>query len=114
MNSGLDDKAFLTRHLGVLLAFLFFVWTIGVQAQGLPGGGDPSALAEFGDWSLATATDSSADGSTSPGEAPAQHLTPELPPLKLSSHALTQLAFDGPRSRMISYPGLSQAPPSTL
>ncbi|MEX0605326.1 MAG: hypothetical protein WD623_16410 [Marinobacter sp.] len=110
MSFRLDDKINLTRNLAALLAFVFVVWTAGAHA--FPAYEDTSASSVLVDWH--GLSDSSSDGSSPIGDAPLQLFKSEFPPLNLTSRARVQLAFDGPRLRLISYPGLSQGPPSLL
>ncbi|WP_152206491.1 hypothetical protein [Marinobacter changyiensis] len=108
MNFRLDDKLNLPRSLIVLLAVVFLVWTAGAHA--LPAYEEPSASSLLVD--AHGITQSSSDGSSPTDDAPLQRFEAEYSRLKLTSCALVQLAFDGPRLRLLSYPGLPQAPPS--
>ncbi|MDF0749014.1 hypothetical protein NLU14_02090 [Marinobacter sp. 71-i] len=103
-------KASLPGSLIALLGLVFVVWTS--VAVALPAQDDPVATAvALSDWQ---ANAESAEGSSSPGDVAS--LTPVFvfPPLALNASALHQLAFEAPATRLLSYPGKSQAPPSLV
>ncbi|MEH6355971.1 MAG: hypothetical protein V7760_08095 [Marinobacter sp.] len=110
MTSRPEQKTSLTCSFVALLGMVFVVWTLVSVA--LPEQGKPVATdVTLGDWQ---GTAESAEGASSPGDAITQPLTIGFPSLALTSHALHLLAFERPPSRLLSYPGQSQAPPSLL
>jgi hypothetical protein len=101
------EKLNLSRSLITLLIVVFLAWTAGAHA--VPFYEDPSASSEIlGDYGI---TDSSSDGSSSAEAAPLRRYIDETSQSELTSSALVHLAFAGPRLRLLSYPGLAQAPP---
>jgi hypothetical protein len=90
----------------VIVAFL--AWTTGVHA--LPVNEAPSASSVFvGDYG---STDPSSDGSSPTEDGQLRRSIEAIAPSEQTSNsALLHLAFAGPPLRLVSYPGLAQAPP---
>jgi hypothetical protein len=110
MTSRPEQKVSLTGNFVALLGLIFVVWTLVSVA--LPEQGKPVATdVTLGDWQ---GTAESTEGASSPGDAIPLPPTIGFPSLALTSHALHLLAFERPPSRLLSYPGQSQAPPSLL
>lgn len=110
MNFRSEQKVNLPRSLMALLAVVFLVWTAGAHA--LPVYEDASASSLLVDGQ--GLSDASSDGSSPTEDAPLKRFETDSSSLELTSCALLHLAFAGPRLRLLSYPGLSQAPPFTL
>ena len=100
----------LSCSLVALVIVAYLAWTAGAHA--LPVYEDPSASSIlFGDYGN---TDSSSDGSSPTEDAPLRRFTDAAVPLELTpSSSLLHLAFAKPPLRLVSYPGLAQAPPSS-
>jgi len=110
MTSRPEQKVSLTGLVFALLGLTFVVWTLVSAAP--PEQGKPVATdVALGDWQ---GTVESTEGASSLGDAVPQPSTIGFPSLALTSHALHFLAFERPPSRLLSYPGQSQAPPSLL
>jgi hypothetical protein len=105
-----EQKSSFTGKFLALLGLIFVVWTLVSVA--LPEQGKSVATdVALGDWQ---GTAESSEGASSPGDAIPQSFAIGSPSLALTSHALHLLAFERPPSRLLSYPGQSQAPPSLL
>ena len=103
-----EQKVSLTSNFAALLGLIFVVWTWVSVA--FPEQGNPAATnIVLGDWQ---GTAESTEGVFSPEDAIPQPSTTGFPSFALTPHALHLLAFKRPPSRLLSYPGQSQAPPS--
>jgi hypothetical protein len=110
MTSCSEQKVSLTGNLAALLGLIFVVWTLVSVA--LPEQGRPAATnIMLGDWQ---GTAESTEGVSPPEDAIPQPPIIGVPFFALTPHALHLLAFKRPPSRLLSYPGQSQAPPSLL
>jgi len=110
MNSRPKQKFNLTSNFVALLGLIFVVWTL--LSVALPGQDEPVVTdVTLGDWQ---GTAESSEGGGSPGDVLSLPPAIVLPSLALTSRALHLLAFETPPSRLLSYPGQSQAPPSLL
>jgi hypothetical protein len=108
MTSCSEQKVSLTGNLAALLGLIFVVWTLVSVA--LPEQGKLAATnIMLGDWQ---GTAESTEGVFSSEDAIPQPSTIGFPSFALTPHALHLLAFKRPPSRLLSYPGQSQAPPS--
>jgi hypothetical protein len=108
MTSCSEQKGSLTGNLAALLGFIFVVWTL-VSVVLLEQDKPAAINIMLGDWQ---GTAESTEGVFYPEDAIPQPSTTGFPSFALTPHALHLLAFKRPPSRLLSYPGQSQAPPS--
>ncbi len=103
------ERNSVSRVAAALLVAVFFIWTAGVHASPLYDGASVSAVVAD-DYGL---VDSASDSSSSGDDAAPRKSFSARCQTGLTPCALVQLAFAGPTFRLLSYPGLAQAPPSS-